>query len=239
MERNTIWHRAISITGICFGLMLPGISYAADSNIGTGINKGLLGQLSGNWWQWSLSIPQSVHPLTFNDTPQSAQSALYCGVGQHGNAWFLGGTLDGSAAQRSCKIPAGIPIFAPIINAECSTVEGNGSTEEELRACAKSLIDHVTVVEASVDGAPLKDLQKSRVQSKLFSFTLPPDDILGLFGHVPNPSPSVSDGFWVLLQPLPEGVHTLVLHGVAPFPEFGFTFEQNTTCSLTVVSKQP
>lgn len=231
-------HRASMaiLFAVAFLLVKPAIGLAAGLNPNQGINKGLMRTLSAEWWQWALSIPASVNPLSFNDPMGSSD---YCGVGQHGDVWFLGGRFDGSGslATRACTIPAGTSIFFPIINAECSTIEGSGMTEEELRTCAIDLIDHVTEVEASVDGVLLKGLNKSRVQSRLFSFSLPPGDMLGLFGNSPNPSPSVSDGFWVLLPPLAEGEHEIKFRGVAPFPEFGFTFEQNVSYTITIVAQ--
>lgn len=46
-------------------------------------------------------------------------------------------------------------------------------TESELRACAKSDQDKVTIVDVTVDGVPLKDLKSYRVSSPLFNLTLP------------------------------------------------------------------
>lgn len=217
------WRGAVAMAVLILGLAVPTTSPLADDG-----NNEELRRLSAEWWEWSLSIPAPANPL--ND----ATGAL-CGVGQHGEVWFLGGTLDGSEVNRTCSIPAGKAIFLPVINAECSTAEGNGTTRKELRGCAKALIDHVTEVEATVDGRTLQQWQISRVLSPLFMFTLPPDNVLGILDPDPNPSPSVSDGFWVLLAPLSVGVHTIEFHGIAPFPEFGFTFEQKGTYTLTVV----
>jgi hypothetical protein len=216
-----------------------GVSAAQPvSNNSVGISKGQIRALSADWWQWALSIPEAVHPLAF----VGPQSADYCGVGQHGDVWFLGGVIATTPVDpiqgtvvRTCVVPHGTAIFFPVINAECSVIEGNGTTERDLRQCAKDLMDHVTEVEASVDGVALRNLGRTRVQSDLFSFTLPPGDQLGLFGTEPNPSASVSDGFWVLLPPLSDGAHTVKFRGVAPFPEFDFVFKQDITYDLTVV----
>lgn len=58
--------------------------------------------------------------------------------------------------------------------------------------CSKEMQDSVTQVHASVDGIGIKDLNKYRIQSPLFSFTLPKNNILGLPAH--TPTQSVSDG---------------------------------------------
>lgn len=226
MKRD--WQRfrgSLLMAGIVFCLLVPIASIASEN----GINKGLLREYSAQWWQWSLSIPADVNPL--GDLVGS-----YCGVGQHGDIWFLGGTLDGSAVKRNCTIPYGKKIFFPVINAECSVIEGYGETNEELSAAAKDLMDHVTEVKVLVDGILLKNVEKSRVQSKPFEFSLPPGDTLGFYGNEPNPSPAISDGFWVLLHPLSEGEHEIVIYGVAPFPEWSWTFVQNIVYHITIVN---
>jgi hypothetical protein len=211
------------IAGLLVALF-PLLSAAGDDQGENGINKGKLKALSGEWWQWSFSIPEAVHPLKFTDpanaTLATSEAAKYCGIGQHGDVWFLGGNFDGSAAFRHCAIPADKSILVPIINAECSTIQGDGQTKKALSDCAKGLIDLVTKVEASVDGIALKNAGKTRVQSDLFSFTLPPGDVIGNYGKTPNPSPSVSDGYWLLLPPLRLGVHDIVLHAEVPAYEF-------------------
>ena len=231
MKKRISGLRHAAVAAVIGLALAPGVSFSANKNPGNGLNVGQLKAYAAAWWQWALSTPVAGHPLAFVDPVGSAQ---HCGGGQHGDVWFLCGLVNASSpANRACTIPAGTSIFFPVINAECSTIEGNGTTEGELRACAKDLIDFVTVVETSVDGVPIRSLDKSRAQSNLFAFSLPPDDVLGLFGDEPNPSAAVADGYWVLLSPLPEGEHTIYFRGVVELP--GFTFEQRIAYAVTVV----
>lgn len=181
----------------------------------------LIKQLSAVWWQWALSIPAASNPLTFDD-PEGA--AAHCGVGQHGDVWFLGGSLTGGPADRRCTLPAGKRIFFPVVNVECSMIQGDGTSQAELRSCAGSMMDRVTSAEVWVDDIPLDPI---RVASDMFTFTTPPGDINDAFGGAPNPSPAVSDGFWVLLEPLSEGPHTITFGGEVPLPSFTFRVEVN------------
>jgi hypothetical protein len=71
--------------------------------------------------------------------------------------------------------------------------------------------DSVVGVKATVDGINVGDLDKYRVQSPLFSFTLPKNNILGLPANVTTQS--VSDGNWVFLKPLPIGKHLIYFKG--------------------------
>ena len=236
---------AALIAGFSWGLMIPSITYSG-TNDNTGLNKGIMSQLSAEWWQWSLSIPYPVNPLSIDWTPE--QAAEYCGVGQHGNTWFIGGFVVDAALyqdndpnndpvipdliERNCTIPPNTALFFPVINAECSAIEGNGETKTELKDCASGLIDLVDEVVVEIDGSTLKGLKQSRVQSDLFYFTLPPHDVLGLYGHEPNPSRSVADGYYALLKPLSPGGHTIKIFGTVP--DFGFTL--NVKYTITVLA---
>ena len=111
-------------------------------------------------------------------------SPLSRSIGQHGNTWFLGGTINTEAkVERSCKIPSGTRILLAVINGECSVVEDASlDTRDKLRACAKGQMDFVTAATAKLDGRALPVLRR---QSPLFSFTLPEDNVL----HIGNRTP--------------------------------------------------
>jgi len=132
---------------------------------------------------------------------------------------------------RTCTVPSGKAILFPIINAECSQIEGNGNTQQELSKCAKDLIDAVTTVTATVDGVDLQDLTTPnspyRVQSPLFTFNAVQDNP---FSIPSGSSPSVSDGYWILLAPLSTGQHTIHFLGAAP----SLPFTTEVTYNLTV-----
>src|SRR2546428_6368414 len=64
------------------------------------------GQWAVAWWQWALSIPAAVNPVT-DSTGQFAD------VGQSGPVWFLGSTF-GASEKRTLTIPAGRGIFLPV-----------------------------------------------------------------------------------------------------------------------------
>src|SRR5690242_5290234 len=81
-----------------------------------------------------------------------------------GPVWFMGGSFAVSpvpggflaTANRTGTVPAGKALFFPIIDAECSTAEGNGSSEADLRACAVSDVDPVSGVACEIDGRPVQ-----------------------------------------------------------------------------------
>ena len=180
------------------------------------------GQWSAKWWQWAFSIPSATNPLLDS-------TGANCGVSQSGPVWFLAGTFGGSTT-RSCTVSSNKSILFPIINTECSTIEGNPPPGSTLSGCAKYFMDLVTALGASVDGRALKSLTTYRVQSPSYTFTLPSDNILGISG-CPCSSPSEADGFWIIVQPLEAGTHTV--HFEAAIPAFSFTVD--VTYTLTIV----
>jgi hypothetical protein len=70
--------------------------------------------------------------------------------------------------------------------------------------------DSVIHLEASVNDIPLTGLEKYRIQSPLFNFTIPDNNILGL---PPQTTSAVSDSNWVFLKSLPVGNHTIYFKG--------------------------
>ena len=91
----------------------------------------------------------------------------------------------------------------------------------------------VTELEVEVDGTPLQDLTDHRAVSGLFDFAADISwQVLDpcITGSVQE---AVSDGYWIMLPPLPTGEHTLHFRGLLEFPDGG-SFEVETTYNLTV-----
>jgi hypothetical protein len=225
----------MNIIAVILGIMMlvPMVAVAEEQNPGvypvdSTIYGKTYGEWSEEWWKWALSIPASSNPLL-------DKTGKFCAEGQSGDVWFLAGTWGETGVKRKCEVPAGKGIFFPIINAECSRIEGNGETEEEFRSCARSLIDNVTVKEVKVDGKPLKNLDNYRVGSGLFSFKLPKNNLLRLH---PGSSLAVSDGYWIMMEPLSPGKHKIYIYGKAVFQD-GSTFETEVTYDLSVVNMKP
>lgn len=217
------WRRNVVLSLV---LVASGVVFAARE-VRADPGFGLLSGLSGQWWQWALSIPAVSNPLA------DPNDSKLCGVGQSGPVWFLGGTLDGSPARRSCTVPPGVSLLIPALNAECSTAESPElTTPRALRACAIDLIDHVTEATAKLDG---RRLPLSRVVSPLVYLALPPGNTLGLVNPLPNPSPSVGDGYYAFVPPLSPGRHTIKLAAKAVFPDF--TFAQDVEYTIEVLAR--
>ncbi len=208
----------------------------------------ILGKSMAAWsaehWKWIYSLPVDAHPLF--DTADFAESQPF----EH--VWFLGGTYsatpdaDGNlvaVANRSVTVPAGTLLFFPIVNVEASVLEGNGTTEEELRATAQWLQDHAQDLTCTVDGKAVPNLNGRRVQSPLFTIGPVPDNNVFEATGVPAPegttTDSVADGVFVMVLPVTPGKHTIHYSGSIVFTEaedgFDFVFSQDITYEINVV----
>jgi hypothetical protein len=164
------------------------------------------GEWTSRWWQWAYSTPREENPA-YDDTGK------YCSQNQRGPVWFFPGTY-GKSVVRECTVPAGKAILFPILNSECSFAEfPELKIVQELRMCAKIFQDQVTELHASIDGQdiPEIELEKYRVQSPLFYFTLPENNILDLPAN--TTTQAVSDGNWVFVKPLNPGTHEISFRG--------------------------
>src|SRR6266571_2683215 len=227
----------IAGVGIVFGLLMLVYVAAAEPDVMSPHSEQFrevanrpARALTGEWWQFILSIPSSENPLL--DT-----TGEKCAVGQRGPVWFLAGTVGAAPVTRTCSIPDRKALFFPLIN----IVDVNVATQTagELRAEIDPCIDAVTTVSLEVDGKPVKKLEEKprrfRVKSKVFEVTLPANNLFGLAPGVY--SPVVDDGFYVLLRPLSVGAHTLHIVGASDGCPItgGGPFGVDVTYHLTIV----
>lgn len=158
---------------------------------------------TAKWWQWTYSIPWNKNP-SYDDTGK------YCGENQHGPVWFLTLAFE-HPVERTCHIPQNTALLITLLNSECSSVEYKHlETEKELRGCAKKMQDVVSGAEASLNGITIPNVEKYRIQTNLFNFTLPQDNILNLTSQATQ---AVADGNWLFLKPLPPGKYELKVKG--------------------------
>lgn len=194
--------------------------------------------LSAQWWQWALSIPAPVNPLA-EGTAQGVDVGSRCMVGQRGSVWFLAGTLVGGTVSRKCSVPAGVTLFFPVVNSVQVNTPGicyqdAALTVPEMRANVAPFIDGVTKLTVTLDGTAVKAMR--RVRSEPFAAALPADNLFVPYcGPGGQPagvySPGVDDGYYVRLEGLKPGPHTLQFTALNP----SAGFDLNMTYQLDVV----
>jgi hypothetical protein len=178
--------RALLLVAVTFCLVAP--SASAQTSLG-----GTLGDL----WTTALETPTPDNPFG-SGGPQ---------------CFVLGGNIVApfGGGSFTCTVKAGTRIFIAAWTTECSTFEGNGTTEVELRACAVAA-DAGVKATVTINGEPVP---LSSVETGLLTIHLPQDNIFGLQGADRN-GLSVAHGFVYLTDPLAPG--TYVIEGRVKFP---------------------
>jgi hypothetical protein len=183
---------------------------------------------SAEWWKWQLSLPATDHPAFSLD-------GANCDAGQSGKVWFLTGAFTTEVPENefntifreSCSVPTGKAIFFPIVNIECSTIEGEPflliveGAENNVETCAANFVEGPFAViqdlSVTIDGTVLENVEAYRSQSPVFSFGFedPNDNILGVDCSIEDcdNALSVSDGYWIMLPPLSIGDHMIRFTG--------------------------
>jgi hypothetical protein len=107
-------------------------------------------------------------------------------------------------------IPDNVGILFPLLNSECSYIEYPLiKSKDGLKKCAKSIQNHVDVgfLNATLDDQPRLKLGEYRIESPLFNFSLPANNMLNLTKG--ETSTAISDDNWVFLKLLTIGKHTI------------------------------
>lgn len=187
------------------------------------------GEWGDEWWKWILAIP-------VRDNPCLDEVGDKVAVGQSGPVWFLAGTFGGKA-ERTSTVPAGKSFLFPLWNG-CYWIPTDGDTPEVIRAAAVNSMDHTTELGCSLDGVALTGLFSYRFHSPdFFYFTGVADQADAFSPGQAGTHLAYADGFWVMLEPLAPGPHTLWFHGKGVYPAaYPSTqvFEVTVTYHLTV-----
>ena len=136
----------------------------------------------------------------------SAQNSFGTG-GEAFGCWSLDGTVApfGPTGVSSCTVKPGTRILVAANSVECSTFEGNGTTDAELRTCARQG-DLQSAPPVTVDG---RTVQVNEAESALLEIVLPADNLFGL--PAGTQGLSVAHGWVALLNPLTPGSHQIVI----------------------------
>jgi hypothetical protein len=217
-------------------LLLTPISAPADEHDN---NKGVFppdsrpfgltyGEWSAKWWQWAYSLPVDKNPW-FDET-----GCKNGANGQSGPVWLLTGVINTSGiANRTCTVPGEKALFFPILNYEddnlCNPLKNPPFSVEGLRAESKAVMDTASNLRAEVDGVPIQGLNPIsqtpyRVVSPVFDSRFPNNNMLQFNGcwGTPPVAPAgeygvmVSDGVFLMLEPLSDGHHTIHFSGQLP-----------------------
>ncbi|MGB7068720.1 MAG: hypothetical protein WBD22_04445 [Pyrinomonadaceae bacterium] len=164
------------------------------------------GEWSVAWWQYAVAIPQENSPF-FDETGAN------CNYAQGGPVFYLSSNLGGVGARNECVVPAGKILFIPLLAVLLTRDRDNGHTEHSLRNYCNSFIRSTKDLQVTIDGEqvalsldPHSTPLRTRSPNGFFSVT---DNLFG--GGVT--SEAVTDGYYLMIEPLPAGPHTITFGG--------------------------
>jgi hypothetical protein len=165
------------------------------------------------WSAWQNTIPKSQN-WNFQNAPGVKYVPEDCSYLQNpASPVFLlpyVGAERGSVATMTCNVPHN---KAMLINIDGGTSDYSDPTvktktpAELIRLVTKSNI-YPNSFGITLDGHPLAltNDEAYKVQTGLFNLTLPANN---LWGEPAGPDQAITQGWWVMLKPLPPGQHTV------------------------------
>ncbi|HEY7118747.1 MAG TPA: hypothetical protein VH475_19310 [Tepidisphaeraceae bacterium] len=165
-------------------------------------------ELAAAWYQWALSIPAAVNPMTDRDG-----SYAVTGQGAQNPVFFLAPSIGGDFT-RSIEVGPRTQLFFPVVAAVAFDDPDETFTQAQLRAQLDELLGTTSILYARLDGQQIPNVFAYRAASPAgSSFTIQLPDA-NLYDLPPGPYDSaVADGWWLLLDPLSPGEHQLRFEG--------------------------
>jgi len=182
------------------------------------------------WWEWVLSIPYESDPVRGGPCDQNQPAE---------NVWFMAGGRGGEE-MRDCTVPNGRALFFPVLNENCFScpeVFGVGDCdyldEAGLLSCLEFPVPGLTeVLQVDLDGVAVEDVEDWVFTSEVFEIHTPDDNLSHLYYEDPSfdcgdpwedgnlcGAPTgeiklmITAGYYLMLEPLEPGEHTLHIHG--------------------------
>ncbi|MEM9204652.1 MAG: signal protein [Actinomycetota bacterium] len=143
-------------------------------------------ELAAAWWTWAAQEPATTNPVVDADGSDCARN-------QPGDVWFLAGSF-GEVIQRSCTVPAGTELFAPVLNSFCEPDGCGGSFDDAERL-------------ATLDGVPLEIIE---IDVPSTTISGQPDN--AVFGEGGTFTVMVA-GWWIRVPGLAPGKYELRVAG--------------------------
>jgi hypothetical protein len=231
----------VSVVIILTSISLSSVSYAQEnksriflpdsSPYGTSFSEWI-----GKWWQWYTSVPKTESP-NYPDFPGHV-AKIDCAVRQDPSSpvFFLFTPLvDEPSAERTCDVPMEKAILIPIISGEADTgdPEQTDKSKSGMIQSARSGNDYAAI-SVKLDGTKLSfnEDAKLRAVSDFFNITLPEHNIWEE-KEVPGTYKGITEGYFLFLNPLPPGNHTLY-YEAATNPPNPNVYAQSVTYHLNV-----
>lgn len=189
---------------IALALAMPGgIARAGAGGPVLGAHEKVAGRSQADyaiaWWQWVMRLPDGVR--AYQDL-----SGAQCALNQEGPVWFLAGTEGTVRVQRQCAVPADRHLFLPVIALLAHASPGKPLDCRQAQARVRATNDHLAQAQVLLDGRVIADIGAHRLRDR------------GCFDAFKGAQyverhasylPAATDGYWLMLAPLPAGLHRL------------------------------
>jgi hypothetical protein len=201
VTRTVAAARAAGVIGV-FALALAGCS-GGDAEPGAGPSSSPVASAPGKgnadaaktlparWWSWAAAAPKGQNPI-------ADATGKFCARNQPDDVFFLAGTFGEENVFRKCTIPAGKPVYFPVVNQVCSVAPGK-SPAAAIKDCR---ILNRTLLWATLNEEPLAFAEASSKGSFRLE-PVPGNDLRMAAGD------AVAWGVWVGPLKLDPGVHVL------------------------------
>jgi hypothetical protein len=198
-----------------------------DFTLATGVVDGLtLADWTEDWWTWALQAPDATNPL-FDPT------GAYAGTDNAAPVYFVAGTASGFGGppivDRTFTVPAGEPLLIPILN-EFDTEDPKYVERDDVQEFRQD----VTGLFAEIDGVRITHLRSDLVSTGFFSMgPTQPGSLAEAIGAPVGSdlSPTKASGYWLMVEGLAPGPHTLEFGG-----SLSTGFSSMTTDHIVVVA---
>jgi hypothetical protein len=205
------------------------------------------------WWKWALNAPASSSGL--EDTTGALTQ-----LDNNRPVFFMGGGANGygPATSINVTVPVGKPVLLRLVNLidfESDAFYAPGTPLAERQAVATAVADGYeasvspSALSATIDGTVVADAYQYRARAPDF-FAFGPiasgsfAESVGFAAGV-DPGPSVATGWYLMLEGLSLGHHSLSLHASTPpfdvtaagdtFSFDGFSVDQTITLNVAAV----
>ena len=157
-----------------------------------------------NFWKWLL--PQSAASSPMEDP--TGEKCLN-GQGNSTSPVFYLSHNSGGRSERTCEVPAGKGLLIPVMEVIITNKDLPGASVEELKSAAKKDQDSVNSLYLKMDDKEYsyQDLLKYRTGTYVFEVDYADNGIYGITKG--GWTKAVTDGFYILTEPLTKGSHTI------------------------------
>lgn len=185
-------------------------------------------QWTEEWWKWVYNAQSDNNPV-YDD-----QTGAYARIDNYGPVFFIPGAGSGTV-ERSFDVPANKPILLSPLNLSWVKFPADPSVDEGLDFYFPFLKDPYV----RIDG---HEVANYRLTERDFTLTSVEGNYLDTFDGAavpPQTYPAGTDGYWLMLDDLTPGTHTLEAGGYFDWnqdgnadPDEGETLDVKTTINV-------